>query len=126
MSLIAAAVLPDCTASIRSAGPAASAVSDVRARTRAKRKTFLILDLRKRLDAIVADLVGFDARALCDREEQVRERRLIGISQMLSAFDLAVRASDDRHRQREVIVAIAVAHVAAPDEKRMIEHGAVA
>src|SRR5215831_6615712 len=108
MSLIAAAVLPDCTASIRSAGPAASPMSEVSARIRAKSKTVLISDLRHRLGTIVADLVGFDARALCDREEQVREGRLIGIFQMLSAFNFPVRASNDRHRQREVIVAIAV------------------
>src|SRR5262249_38515048 len=86
----------------------------------------LRLNLREGLESIVADLVGVDARALSDREQQVRERRLIGILQMLSAFDLAVRASDDRHRLREVIGAIAVAHVAAPDKKRVIEHGAVA
>src|SRR5262249_22294950 len=102
MSLIAAAVLPDCTASIRSAGPAASTVGDVCARTRAKREAFLSLDVRHRLGSIVVDLVGFDARVLCGREQQVRERRLIWIFQMLSAFDLAVRTSDDRHRQREV------------------------
>ena len=45
---------------------------------------------------------------------------------MLAALDLAAAAADERHRQREVIVRVAVAHVAAVDEQRVVEHRAVA
>src|SRR5262245_55892474 len=116
MSLMAAALLPACTASIRSAGPAAAnAAILVSERTRSSVRALRILDLRHGLRAVVAHLVDFNSRALNDGQQKVRKRCLLRILEVLAAFHLAVGASDDGHRQRRMIVAIAVAHVAAPD-----------
>ena len=82
------------------------------------------LNLRKTFDA-VADGFHRDLIALEQRQEQVAVTRILGILQVLAAFDLSVGVSQDRGRQRIVVVAIAVAHVAAEENRGMIEHGAV-
>ncbi len=70
------------------------------------------------------DFTGMSLR-LQQRKEQVAVTRILGILQVLAALDLSVRVSQDRGRQRIVIVAIAVAHVAAKENRGMIEHRAI-
>ncbi len=82
------------------------------------------LDLRKTVDA-VADGLHRDLIALEQRKEQFAVTRILGILQVLAALDLSVGVSQDRGRQRIVVVAIAVAHVAAKQNRGMIEHSAV-
>ena len=41
---------------------------------------------------------------------------------MLAALDAAVRVTEDRRRQRVVVVPVAVAHVAAEQNRRVVEH----
>ena len=45
---------------------------------------------------------------------------------MLIAFDLAITAADERGGQREMVMCIAVAHIAAVQQDRVIQHRAVA
>ena len=47
------------------------------------------------------------------RHQQVRHRRVVRVTQMAAALHLARRAADHQVRQREVVVRVAVAHVAA-------------
>src|SRR5579863_3726873 len=72
----------------------------------------------------VADGFHRNLIALQQREEQFAVTRILRIFQVLAAFDLSVRVSKDRGRQRIVVVAIAVAHVASKENRGLIEHGA--
>src|SRR5687768_6524361 len=74
----------------------------------------------------VANRLQRRVRPAKQRQQQVRERRAIGIPQMLAAAQLPAAAADDRQWQREVIVRIAIAHVAAVQDERAIENRTVA
>src|SRR5438132_8244315 len=80
------------------------------------------------LDAAVAvaERVDRDADLVEHRQDQVRHRRVIRILEMTAALVIAGRASDDEIRQREMVVLVAVAHVAAVEDERVIEERAVA
>ena len=54
------------------------------------------------------------------------KRCAVGIAQMPAAAQPAAPAADDRQRQREVVVRMTVAHVAAVQDQRAIEYRAVA
>src|SRR5687767_8416739 len=60
------------------------------------------------------------------RDQQVGHRRVIRIPQVTPALHPARRAADDEVRQREVIVGVAVAHVAAVEQHGVVEDRAVA
>ena len=49
-----------------------------------------------------------------------------GYSQVLPTLDLAAPAAHDHRRQRELVVRVAVAHVASVQQDRVIQHRAVA
>jgi hypothetical protein len=59
------------------------------------------------------------------RHQDVRVRRVLRIVQVLVALDAAATA-DQRLRQRIVVVRVAVRHVAAEQDDRVVEHVAVA
>src|SRR6185295_12738613 len=86
--------------------------------------TNVISDLRENPTA-VTQFFDRDVVAVEERDEQVREPRVLRILQVLAAFDLAVRVAEDRRRQRIVVVLVAVGHVAAEQDRRVIEHRAV-
>jgi len=69
------------------------------------------------LAGAVADGVHGHLGSTEHREQQVRDRGAIGGAQMLAAV-LTAAAADHRQRQREVIVRVAVAHVAAVQNDR--------
>src|SRR6516164_2574867 len=77
------------------------------------------LDLREALGAI-SDGVHRDLIALEQGKQQVGVTRILGIFQVLAALDLSVRVSEDRGGQRIVVVAVAVAHIAAKENRGMI------
>ena len=61
------------------------------------------LHLREQLRA-VAELVHRNARALEQRQVQVRQRRLVLVLQVLSALQLPASAADDDRGQWELVV----------------------
>ena len=65
------------------------------------------------------------ARAVQHRDQDVRVRRVLRIVQVLATLDAATTA-DQRLRQRIVVVGVAVGHVAAEQDDRMVEHRPVA
>ena len=73
----------------------------------------------------VADLVARNSGAVEQRQQQVRQRRPVGVLQVLTTLQLAASTSHHQRRQREFIMGIAVAHVAAVEQDRVIQHGAV-
>ena len=74
----------------------------------------------------VAERVDFDVDLVEQRHEQVRLRRVLGAHDVLAALQLAAAAADHDVRQRVVIVRVAVAHVAAVEQHRVIQQRAVA
>src|SRR5690606_16458304 len=87
--------------------------------------------LRSRLhlgerSAAVADRLDGNVGPMQHGQQQIREPRILRVNQVLTALDLAVRVTEDRRRQRIVVVPVAVAHVAAEHDDRVIEHRAVA
>ena len=67
-----------------------------------------------------------NARAVEDRDQQIRMRRVLFVVQVLPTLDTAGAAADDHLRKRIGIVSVAVGHVAAEQNDRMVEHRAVA
>src|SRR6185295_16229084 len=84
-----------------------------------------ILDLREKT-AAVANRFHRDIVAVKQRHQQIGKARILWILQMLAALDASVRMAEQRGRQRIVVVRIAVAHVAAIKNGRVIQHGAIA
>src|SRR4029077_3769500 len=82
------------------------------------------LDLREDA-AAVAELLDRDVVAVEQRDEQIGEARILRILQMLAALDVSVRVAENLRRQRVVVVLVAVAHVAAEQNRRVIEDRAV-
>src|SRR5262245_44461887 len=80
-----------------------------------------ISDLRQDSTA-VSDLLHRDVIAIEQRDQQIRKARVLRVLHVLAAFDPAVRVAEDRRRQRIVVVLVAVAHVAAEEDRRVIEH----
>ena len=80
-------------------------------------------DLRQEA-AAVAELLDRDVVAIEQRHEQIGKARVLRVLQVLPALDPAVRVAKDRRRQRIVVVLVAVAHVAAEQDRRVIQHGA--
>src|SRR5262245_4733684 len=110
---------PDFTAST-------SGVADVTDVTnRAATRRFIELDLGKQ-SAAISNFFGRNPRAIEQRLEQVCQRRLVGVLQMLTALELSAAAAHHQRRQWEVIVLVAVAHVAAVEQDRVIQDRAVA
>src|SRR5262245_34039014 len=108
----------DATVSAASAVPATSSVSDqpvTSART---------LQILQRASA-VAERLLLHTHLGEHGDEQVGHRRVVLVLQVPSALHLPSRAADDEVRQREMIVGVAVAHVAAVEEQRVIEQRAV-
>src|ERR1043166_8676638 len=66
------------------------------------------------------------SRFVHDGPQQVGHRRVIRIPQMPSTLDAPVRRAHHEVREREVIVRVAVAHVAAVQDHRVVEQRAVA
>src|SRR6202044_679527 len=83
-----------------------------------------ILDLRKTVKAI-ADGLHRDLITLQQRQQQFAVARILWILQVLAAFDLSVGVAQNRGRQRIVVMAIAIAHVAAKKNGGVIEYGPV-
>src|SRR4029079_16634504 len=69
--------------------------------------------------AAVADLLDRDVVPVEQRQEQIGEARVLWIFQWLTALDPAVRVAQHGRRQRVVVVPVAVAHVAAEENRRM-------
>ena len=66
------------------------------------------------------------ARAVQNRDEQIRHRRVFRKFQMPAALQLARRAACHQYRQRRMIVHVTVAHPAAIKDQRVIQQAAVA
>src|SRR5687767_10270088 len=98
-------------------------ITDVCILHSAFRITKFILDLRQNA-AAVAELLHRDVVAIEQRHKQVGKARVLRILHVLTALDLAVRVAKDGRRQRIVVVLVAVAHVAAVQDRRVIQHGA--
>src|SRR5215831_12997673 len=81
-------------------------------------------DLRKNA-AAVAKLLDRNVVPVEQRDEQIGEARVLRILQMLTTLDTTVSVAENRGRQRVVVVPVAVAHVAAKQDRRMIQHAAV-
>src|SRR5690349_14486157 len=73
----------------------------------------------------VAELRLLNPELVQDRQVQIRERCARGRRDILAADVLAIRAAHQDLRQRIVVVLIAVAHVRAVQEQRMIEDAAL-
>src|SRR6476660_5976867 len=85
----------------------------------------LSLQLGK-LACTVAQLLHGNPGSVEQRQQQVRQRSLIGNSKMLASLDLSEASADDGRRQREMVMGVAIAHVAAEKNDRMIQHRSVA
>src|SRR5262245_58430466 len=70
--------------------------------------------------AELLDLVGRHAGAIENRDHEVRERRVALVVQVLIALQSAA-ASEQQFRQLIGIVGVAVAHVAAEQNDRVVE-----
>src|SRR5688572_8226771 len=103
----------------------ASATDSARPRDERRVRQARTSDLREDA-AAVANLLHRDVVAVEQRHEQIREARVLRILQVLAALDASVRVAEDGRRQRIVVVPVAVAHVAAEDDRRVVEHGAAA
>src|SRR5262245_61606741 len=102
MSLIAPARLPAWTActSWLSAGPAAKSSPDSRkitthVVTNCRRMTSLprALDLGEHLHSVITDFIDRNSGPVHQGQEQIGERRLVRVLQMLIAFELSVPAA---------------------------------
>src|SRR4051812_30942966 len=80
--------------------------------------TTLISQLRENA-AAVADFLHRDVVSVEQRHEQVGESRILRIFHVLTALDASVRVPENCCRQRVVVVLVAVAHVAAEQNRRM-------
>src|SRR5688572_1880678 len=83
-------------------------------------RTPSLLDARD-LARAVADALHLEPSFVDDGEQQVRERRVLRQLEVLAAAELAVRAADQDVRQRIIVVPVAVAHVRAVHQQRVIE-----
>src|SRR5262245_33304763 len=120
---------PDSAASSKFVAAAAVASEIERTQTAVAESTqragaVRILDLRENA-AAVADRLHRNVVSIEDRLQQICKARILGILQMLSALDATVRMAKQSRRQRIVVMAIAVAHVAAEQNRGVIQHGAV-
>src|SRR5688572_3795142 len=110
-----------CAAAIKSsAADAAKLMPHAASATTTASRASDTLDLGQLTRAIAHLLDGY-AGAQQQREQKVRERRAVGIDEMLLALDLACAAAEHEGRQRKLIVLVAVAHVAAVQEDRVVE-----
>src|SRR5262245_36616532 len=109
----------EATVSAASAEPTTSSVSE---QTMTSARTLQILQC----PGAVAERLLLHAHFGEHGDEQVGHRRVVLVLQMPSALHLSSRAANHKVGQREVIVGVAVAHVAAVEEQRVIEQGAVA
>src|SRR5262249_17546434 len=83
-----------------------------------------ILDLRQRIGA-VADRLDRNVVPFGQGQQKIGMTRILRILQMLAAFDASMRMAEDCRGQRIVIVTIAVTHVAAEQDRGMIENGSI-
>src|SRR5882672_2040204 len=60
------------------------------------------------------------------RQQEIRHRRVIFIFQVASAFQAALASADQQIRQWEVVMRVAIAHVAAIEQHGVIEQRAIA
>src|SRR6266850_8614887 len=105
---------------IEATGTAMSATVSVSRPT----STVRILDLRKNA-AAVADGLHRNIVSIEQSLQQIGKARVLGVPQMLAALDAPVRMAKQSRWQRIVVVTIAVAHVAAKENGRVIQHRAV-
>src|SRR5581483_12356275 len=80
----------------------------------------------RELAGAVADGLRRHSRTIEEREQHIRQGRVIGVTQMLPALELAAASAEQGGRQRELIVAVAVAHVAAVQNDRVIQQRSIA
>src|SRR4051812_39987257 len=99
--------------------PGLPATADLKVRT-----TSAMSNLRENA-AAVPDLLDRDVVAVEQRHEQIGEARVLWILHVLPALDPAAGVAEDDGRQRVVVVLVAVAHVAAEHDRRVVEHGTV-
>src|SRR6185437_1002905 len=78
------------------------------------------------LAGAVAHLAHRHAGAIEQGQPEVRNRRVLGIDEMLSALQLPAPAAEHRNRQRILVMSVAVAHVAAVHDDRVVEDRPVA
>src|SRR5690349_8923873 len=115
---------PDSAASTNDAPPGAAIIvapNETAAAAVAQNANFCILDLRKNA-AAVADRLHRNIVPVEDGLQQIGMARILGILQMLPTLDLPVGMTEDRGRQRIVVVTITVAHVAAEQNRGVIQH----
>src|SRR5688500_11655636 len=79
------------------------------------------LHLREDLRAVPERLFRH-ARAVQQGQQQVGQRRLVFVFEVLVAFEPAVAPAHDDRRQRELVVRVAVRHVAAVEHDRVVQH----
>src|SRR5688572_32740861 len=99
------------------AGPAIRCVG---VRLKADTTVYRISNLRQDA-AAVTELLHRNVVAIEQRHQQIGKARVLRILQVLSAFNLSVRVTEDRRRQRIVVVLVAVAHIAAEEDRRVVE-----
>src|SRR5690606_30497398 len=123
-------VFPALTALTSRVSPAAVAAPAARTTAHRLKSVDLIafsaaLQVRERPGA-VAELLQVHAGLVEHRHEQVRHRCVIRVLQVPPALHPAGRPAHDQVRQREVVVRVAVAHVAAVEQHAVVEQRAVA
>src|SRR5262245_3396898 len=74
----------------------------------------------------VAHLLHRNSSSVQQGQQQVRKRRLIRNLNMLATLDLTHAAAQHCCRQREVVMGVAIAHVASEKDDRMVQHRSVA
>src|SRR4030095_16718122 len=67
-----------------------------------------------------------DSSPVEQSQQQVCKRRLIRNTNVLASFDPPHTTAKDGSWKRKMVMSVAIAHVAAENEDRMIQHGAVA
>ena len=71
-------------------------------------------------------MIRFDIQFVQYREQEIRHRGVFRIPDVASTFDAARSTARKQHRQRRVIVLIAVAHGAAVEDDGMVKEGSIA
>src|SRR5690554_7211839 len=82
-------------------------------------------DFRQHASA-VAETLFRNTGALHDGQQQVGMRGVLRIGQVLAALDAATGLAEQGAGQRIVVVTVAVAHVGAEQDQRVVQYGAVA
>src|SRR5580704_5757808 len=74
----------------------------------------------------IAQGILWNATLIEHGQQQVRNRRVIVVAQVPATLELSASAASHQIRQREMIMQIAVAHVAAEENDRIVQQIAVA